>query len=217
MLVLSTVVFPAMLIIFSTSCGGGSSSSSSNSMSQAQAQAVSQQVFTTLGQALASAFSSDAAAPSTERPTLAAAFSQLQPNNDSSGCSGGASGETCDFTVNFSGSCPGGGTIAVGGDIDGTLNNSGDGSISANLMIAPNSCSVSNLVINGDPDITVATQINFSDSALVFPVAATIGGGMSYGPNPSGTCQLNVTATVSSATSCSYSGTVCGQAVSGSC
>ena len=89
MLVLSTVVFPAMLIIFSTSCGGGSSSSSSNSMSQAQAQAVSQQVFTTLGQALASAFSSDAAAPSTERPTLAAAFSQLQPNNDSSGCSGG--------------------------------------------------------------------------------------------------------------------------------
>ncbi|MGO8795280.1 MAG: hypothetical protein ACLQLC_10690 [Candidatus Sulfotelmatobacter sp.] len=203
------------ILVFSASCGGGSSSSRSNSMSQAQAQTVSQQVLTTLGQALTSALTADAAAPSEEHPSFSAAIAHFHPD-DSSGCTSTASGETCSFPVNFAGTCPGGGTIAVGGSVDGTLNNSGAGSLTADLTITPNSCSVSNLLISGDPSITVTTQINFTDTSVEFPVDATISGGISYGPHPSGNCQLNVTTTVSSETSASYSGTVCGQPVSGS-
>lgn len=213
-LVLLTVAFPAILT-FSSSCGGGSSTSTSNSMSQAQAQAVSQQVFTTLGQALTSALTADAATSTKELPSLAAALAHFHPD-EASGCTSSLNGESCNFPVNFTGTCPGGGTIAVGGTITGTLNNSGAGSLTADLTITPDSCSVSNLVISGDPGITVTTQINFTNTSVEFPVDATITGGISYGPNPSGNCQLNVTTTVSSETSASYTGTVCGQSVSGS-
>lgn len=70
----------------------------------------------------------------------------------------------------------------------------------------PTNCSVSNLTINGAPNVSVATQINFAASQVQFPVTATEGGGISYGPNPSGSCTVNVSLTLNSLTSCTVTG-----------
>jgi hypothetical protein len=48
-------------------------------------------------------------------------------------------------------------------------------------------------------------------------VSLTEEGGISYGPNPSGSCSLNTTYTINSVSSCTITGTVCGQSVSGTC
>jgi hypothetical protein len=86
------------------------------------------------------------------------------------------------------------------------------------LVITPANCGVeSSLTINGDPNVTIATQINFANNAVLFPVALREKGGISYGPHPSGSCTLDVTYTVNSPTSCTVTGTLCGQKLGGSC
>jgi len=188
-------------------------------MSQAQAQAVSAEVAQALAQALGNAFASGGGAPAEKRvhPSLAAVWKDVNPDQSSSPCIATATGENCDWPVSFDGPCPGGGAIAVTGDVDGSLDNTGSGSIQTQLSITPASCSVDSLVINGAPSVTVAGQINFTSSAPVFPITLTEMGGISYGPHPSGSCQFNVTYAITSETSCTISGTACGQSVSGSC
>jgi hypothetical protein len=206
-------VVAAMLTVLCGGCG----SSKSNNLSQAQAEAVTQE----FSQALATALSSsglpaDARPASGVHPSLSTAVTEIR-SYALPVCPSNGTGETCDFPVNFDGTCPGGGTIAVAGNVDGTLDNSGDGSIQSQITITPTNCSVDNLVINGDPSITVDGAFNFTANAPAFPITLTETGGISYGPNPSGSCQLNVTYKVSSQTSCAITGTVCGQAVNGSC
>jgi hypothetical protein len=207
---------PAMvLLIFCGGCGGGSSSSST--MSPAQAEAVSQQLAQALQQALQNTpAQKPPAVPSGVRPSLSAFVKELQPDQ-SSGCTPISTGQNCDWPVSYDASCPGGGTIAISGAVSGALNNSGGGSVTSQITVTPTNCSVSNLIINGDPSVTVGGQINFTNSALVFPVTLTESGGISYGPHPSGSCQLNVTYTVNSSLACTVSGTLCGNPVSGSC
>jgi hypothetical protein len=207
------VVLVAMVAILVTISAGCGSSSSSGSMSAAQAQAVSQEFSTALQSALNTSLSS--AARRGPRPSLATILQDTPL--DQSGCVGSLSGETCDIPVSYTGNCPGGGTIGITGAFDFTLNSAGDGSDNTTLTITPTNCSVSNVTINGNPNVTASTQLNFTDDAIVFPITLSETGGISYGPNPSGSCTLNVQYTVSSATSCSVSGTVCGQSVSGSC
>jgi hypothetical protein len=205
----------AVAVMVPILCGGcGSGSSSSNSMSQAQAQAVTEQLSQAVAQALATAFESPTVKAG--RPSLATVVGDIRPNA-SSGCTPDGTGENCNYPISDDGPCPGGGTIAVTGDIDFTLNGSGNGSVNSQLTISPANCSVSSLVINGDPSIDVGLQWSFADSALVYPIIFTEVGGISYGPNPSGSCQFNVTNTITSATSCTITGTACGQSVSGSC
>jgi len=199
-------------------CGGCGSSSSNNNISQAQAQAISHEFVTAVESALSSAASGGASVERNEPRNLAAVVSDIHPDQ-SSGCVSSASGTTCNIPVAYSGACPGGGTIGVSGAFDFTLNNSGDGSDSTTLTITPTNCSVSNLTINGDPNVTVATTINFAASNVQFPVTATESGGISYGPNPSGSCRIDVSLTLASTsqTGCTVTGTVCGQSVSGGC
>jgi hypothetical protein len=205
-----TVALITLFLTLSAGCG----SSSHNNLSAAQAQAVSQEVDVALQTALTSAFSSGAATD-THR-SLAAIVGDLTPHQ-SSGCVTSASGTTCNFPVTYSGPCPGGGTIGISGDFDFTLNNLGNGSDSSTLTITPANCSVSNETINGDPNITVATQVNFTNDAPVYPITLTESGGISFGPNPSGSCTVNTTLTITSATSCTKSGNFCGRTLSGSC
>ncbi len=107
--------------------------------------------------------------------------------------------------------------MSVAGSIDGALNSSGDGSIDSTLTITPANCAVSSLTINGDPSISIGMQIPFADQTVTYPVSLTETGGISYGPNPSGTCQLNVSISVTSSTTCTITGSVCGQSVNGNC
>lgn len=200
----------AILIFVSTGCG---SSSSSGTMSAAQAQAVSQEFSTALQAALSSSLSS--AAQCGDHRSLATIFRDVP--FDQSGCVGNVNGESCNIPVAYTGDCPGGGTIGITGALDFTLNSSGDGSDSTTLTITPTNCSVSGETINGNPSVTASTQINFTDDAPTFPITLSETGGITYGPNPSGSCSLNVQYTVSSETSCTVSGTLCGQSVSGSC
>ncbi len=213
---LCLTVVAAMLSILCIGCG--SSSSMNNNMSQAQAQAVAVQVSQAIAQALMGIVPSSAPATSA-RPSLSTAVRDIRPDA-LGGCTPTGTGENCNFPISLMDHpCSGsqGGTISVTGDIDGTLNNSGAGSVSSQLTITPTNCSVSNLIVNGDPNISVAGQINFTGTAPTFPIVFTETGGISYGPSPSGSCQLNSTYTISSETSCTISGTVCGQSVSGNC
>jgi hypothetical protein len=218
---LCLTVVAAVLSIICEGCGSSSSSAgmSNNSMSQVQAQAVANQVSQAMALALegASAFT----APATSAPpSLPAAVRSVRPDA-TSGCTPIANGENCDWPISLMNTpCGGaqGGTISVTGDIDGTLNNSGAGSLSGQFTITPANCSVSNLIVNGDPSISVAGQINFTDNETpTFPIIFTETGGISYGPTPSGSCQVNTKYTITSLTSCTISGTVCGQSVSGNC
>jgi hypothetical protein len=206
------IVAAVTLPVLYAGCGN----SGSNNLSQAQAQAVTQQISLALDTALTSSIASNAVSEKGNHPGLAAVVSNIH-SDQSSPCTVTSTGETCDFPVSDTVPCSAGGTISVAGSIDGTLNSSGGGSIQSALMVTPTNCSVSNLVINGDPSVSVDGQINFTESAPVFPITLTETGGISYGPKPSGTCQLKVTYTISSATSCTITGTVCGQSVSGSC
>ncbi|MGA9528399.1 MAG: hypothetical protein WBS24_09805 [Terriglobales bacterium] len=206
-----TCIAVALLALVCTGCGS-SHTSSSNNMSQAQAQAVSQELVQAVEQALNNAFSGSAWAKSPTHSPLAEALSSIRPE-DSSPCTIGSS---IDCTINSSASCPQGGTVSVSGSIDGTLNN-GSGSIDTTLTVTPNKCALDSVVINGDPDVAFTSDFNFTNDALDFPITATTNGGISYGPNPSGSCTMNVTITINSATSCSVTGSVCGQSVNGSC
>jgi len=206
------ILLVATVAAVCTGCG----SSSSQNISQAQAQAVSHEVVIAAEAALTAAVGTPAARA--EHPSLGSLLAHARPAaQSSSGCTPTSSGETCNFPVSYTGSCPGGGTIAVAGDFNFTLDNSGNGTDSATLTVTPTNCSVSNLTLNGNPDITLATQLSFQSDAPVFPITATEGGGITYGPNPSGSCSLNVTLTINSESSCSVTGTVCGQSVTGTC
>jgi hypothetical protein len=192
-------------------------------MSQAQAQAVTNQVGQALTEALTITFPSDPFAVKDARPSLAGAVGNMA--NASTGCtstSGG--GESCNFPISLMnypcGPQPQGGTygtISVTGDVDGTVSGSGAGSLNAQIAITPTDCLVSTLIVNGDPSITIAGQINLADETPTFPITFTETGGISYGPNPSGSCPLNATYTINSSLSCTVTGMVCGQSVNGSC
>jgi hypothetical protein len=202
-----------VLPILCVGCGS-SNNSTNNNMSAAQALAVSTQVVQALTQALGTANGATDA-----HKNLSAAVRDIRPET-STGCTSTSTGQNCSFPISLVDyPCGGsqGGTISVTGDIDGSLNDAGGGALGGQFTITPANCSVSNLLVNGDPSISVAGQINFTNTAITFPVVFTETGGISYGPNPSGSCQLNATYTISSTLACTVSGTVCGQPVNGSC
>jgi len=199
----------ALMTMFLTlSVGCGSSSHSSQNLTAAQAQAVSQEIDKALTAAL-SGLSAE------KNRSLAKTVPDLIRNQSLPSCTTNSGVTTCNISDTVP--CPGGGTIGVSGDFNFTLNGSGDGSDSSSMTITPANCSVSNLTINGDPSLTVATQINIANDAPTFPIMLTETGGISYGPNPSGSCTVNETMTISSMTSCTITGTMCGQTVSGGC
>ncbi len=208
-------VLAAILAILCVGCGGGSSPMNAT-LSAAQAQAVSQQVVQALTAALGNTFGGTPSVANEAHTSLSAAVGEAHPDT-SGGCTVTGTGESCNFPLSYTGPCSGGGTISVSGDVSGTLNSSGDGSIGTQITVTPTNCAVSGTTFNGDPDITIDGQIGFTNSNPSYPITFTEGGGISYGPNPAGSCQVNVTYTINSLSSCTVTGTVCGQSVNGSC
>jgi hypothetical protein len=190
-----------------------------------QAQAVSQEIISTVQTAISTSFVGGLAANENHRSFAETVrdkirrdkiASEVSPDT-SGGCVTSDSGTTCNFPVSYTGSCPQGGAINVSGDFSFTLSGSGSGSDSTTLTVTPVSCEVQNMTINGDPNVAFATQVNFQNDALVYPITSTESGAISFGPNPSGTCSINATLTITSAQTCTVSGTVCGQTLSGNC
>jgi hypothetical protein len=191
------------------SCG----SSNNSSISNAQAQAISQELVSAAGSAMTGEFYGGG--PGAAHATLSKIIRDARPGA-SSGCTVNPSGQTCNFPIAYTGPCPAGGTINVSGDFNLTLNSSGTGSDSSTLTIAPINCVVSDLTINGDPSVTLATTIGYTNGAFDFPLTMKESGGVSYGPHPSGTCTADVSLTLQQ-NSCSVTGTVCGHSVDGNC
>ncbi len=203
---IAVVVFAALLCL---SCGN----SNNNSISNAQAQALSQEFVSAVQSAMTGQFYGGG--PGGAHASLSKIIREARPET-SSGCTPTSSGQTCIFPISYTGPCPAGGTISVSGDFDMTLNSSGTGSDSSTLTVTPTNCVVSNLTINGDPNVTLATTIGYTNDIFDYPLTMTESGGISYGPHPSGSCTMNVTLTLGQ-TSCTVSGRVCGQSVSGNC
>ena len=201
-----------ILSLVSITCGG----SSHNNLSQAQAQAISQEVLQALRSAMLAGFTPQGANAGVVHPSLGEILERVSAAQ-TSGCTVTNSGESCNIPISYQGPCPNGGTIGVSGDFMFSLDSSGNGSDSSSLTVTPSACVVDNLTLNGDPNVMFSTMFNVQNYALAFPLTFSGMGGISYGPNPAGSCSINVKATAASATSCSVSGSVCGQSVSGSC
>ena len=199
------------LALFFLACGG-----SDHNISQAQAQAISGELFDALRSAIVAGLTSPGSAAAATPQSLPEILEQAQPAQ-SSGCTITDTGESCDIPLTYSGNCPNGGTISVAGDFIYTLDNNGNGSDSSSVTVTPANCAVSNITFNGNPSLTFSTQFGMQNNALAFPIMLTGTGGISYGPNPKGSCSINVKATATSAVSCSISGSICGRSVSGSC
>jgi len=207
------------LAILATGCGGSSMSSMSSTsgpLTAAQAQAVSGQVVQALTVAIGDALGNVSLA---EKPhSLATVLANAHPETSSSSdCTSNSSGTSCNVPIFYSGPCSGGGTIAISGDISGTLNTSGTGDFGTQITVTPTNCAVAGTTFNGDPSITIGGQISLTDDNISYPIAFTETGGISYGPNPSGSCQVNVTYSFNSNLTCTVTGTVCAQSVNGSC
>ena len=161
------IVVAALLSILCVGCGSSNSNSTNNNMSQPQAQAVAQQFSQAITQALSGAVPSTEPPETTDaRPSLSTAISDMHPDA-LPGCTSTSNGQTCNIPISLTNyPCGGtqGGTISITGDVDGTLTNTGSGSLSAQLAVTPASCSVSNLIVNGDPSINVGGEINFSNN-----------------------------------------------------
>jgi len=198
-------------VLLCTSCG----SSNNNSISNAQTQAISQEFVSAVQSAMTNSFAVGATVPAAGHESLSKILREVRPDT-SSGCTTDGNGQSCNFPISYTGPCPSGGTISVSGDFDLMLNNSGDGSDSSTLTVTPSNCVVSNLTLNGDPNIMLSTTLNLANNALSYPVTMTETGGISYEPHPSGSCTMNVSLTIGRS-SCSVSGNVCGQSVSGNC
>ena len=207
----SAVATLATIAIILVACGG----SSKPSISPAQAQAISSELFTALGSALAAGFIPGSAA--TPNPRSLASAIPPRPAPQSSDCTVTNTGESCNVPINFQGNCPQGGTIAVSGDFAFTLDNSGNGSDSSTLTVTPTNCAVSDISFNGNPSLTVSAGFLMQNNALAYPLTLSEKGGITFGPKPSGSCSINLTMTVNSPTSCTATGSLCGNSVSGSC
>jgi len=194
-------------------CGG----SSHSNLSQAQAQAISAELFTALSSALVSGLIPTTGASAAESHAslggIVAGARSAQPSD----CVISENGESCNIPIAYQGPCPKGGTIGVAGDFIYTLDNSGNGSDSATLTITPSACAINDITFNGNPNVTFATAFRLQNYELAFPLTFSGVGGITYGPNPSGSCSINLKATASSPTSCSVSGSICGRSISGNC
>jgi hypothetical protein len=201
---IATLVGAPLLMI---GCG----SNLSNTLAPAQAQAVASAVSSSISQSLQGGFGVAAA------KTGVTGIEGSSQRASIPTCTLTTSGGTFNCTIAQTVPCSGGGTISVSGDFTGTLNSSGTGSVQEQIAATPANCSVDGLVINGDPQVNVAGQINVSNGMIVFPVTGTETGGVTFGPKPSGSCTFNVTFTLNSNLTCTLAGTACGQPVSGSC
>jgi len=142
-----------------------------------QAQAISQQVVHAVVQSLSSVQGASLASGEQSNKRLSVALADLHPEQSSSGCTPTPNGQSCNFPLSGSDPCSGGGSISVTGDVQGTLNNSGAGSLAAQLTVSPKSCSLPGVTFTGNPDITIAGNINFTSRALGTPAQSNLAAG----------------------------------------
>lgn len=201
------------VVLLLVGCGNGNSSSPNSSLTPAQAQQVAAGVSDGLAQALAGGLNSS----STHDRQTARAMRKDEsvPNVSGPSCYSSSSGEVCNWPISESFTCPGGGALSVSGDVSASMDNNGNGSVQAQIAEIPSGCSIDGIVINGNPQITVNGSLGISNWSPVWPLTLTETGGVTFGPNPAGACQFDLSVSVNADSSFTVSGMACGQQVSG--
>lgn len=117
--------------------------------------------------------------------------------------------------------CTDGGQIRVAGSVSGQLDDSFSGTLNLSASASLSSCTVSaentRIVLNGS--LSVAGQVSVVNAQPADQQTVTVSGAVEYDATPggSGTCQIQLTMTVSIATrSGTATGTVCGNQVTAS-
>ena len=183
-------------LLLITSCGSSNTNSNPDNLTQAQSQQLATEGFTEMGIATIDGLRS------------------LETSCTSSPC-----------TLSYTYDCADGGSIAVAGSL--TVGKSGGtDSASGTVTVTPSTCSDGTLVINGNPDVTVTSQVsdNGTTSTGTFTAQGNVGfSPVTSGQFPTGTCgvsNLTVTGSATDSTgdvTCTISGSICGQTVSTSC
>ena len=207
----------ATLMVLGTLAGCGGGNSIASNLTQTQARQVGTTVSNDVSNALASALG-NAAVP-LDITTRANMLVALQRTNSQAGAVSKPEDVTCTgSTCNVSGtySCPDGGSIMVSGSFMGSGT-----SASGTFTETPTNCSDGTIVINNG---SVTAQVNGSNDGMTTKVSVMINGSVSFSPVqagqfPTGSCPINVTASVSvsdssgSVTSSSISGQICSQTI----
>jgi hypothetical protein len=207
---IAPIVGIALLLI---GCGSSNSNSNNGGLTASQAQAVASAMSSGVSQAVAGGFGASSATDAHK----VVRKEDSAPNSSAPTCSTTSSGDSCNWPISETFTCPGGGSLSVSGDVSGSLDFAGDGSVQEQITAVPSNCSIDGVVFNANPQITVTGQLGISNGSPLWPLTGTETGGITFGPNPSGSCQVNVNFSVNSDLSCSVSGMVCGQPVNGSC
>lgn len=113
---------------------------------------------------------------------------------------------------NSSYACQLGGNIGFAGDINGTINNSGNGSIQFQVDETFTNCIPdAGYTVNGAPEVTVGGTFTFNNGNLSFPLQILEGGAVKINNQ---TCNINLTTLAESNGSSTTTGSLCGQSVS---
>lgn len=117
-------------------------------------------------------------------------------------------------SIDHTTTCTAGGSLHIIGSMTGNIDNSGTGVLLLGVTetISDWKCD-SNLVINGDPDISVAGNMNFLSGAMSSAATFSFGGGIKWGTSASQSCPINLTVLINTDMTGEVSGTVCGNQV----
>ncbi len=117
-------------------------------------------------------------------------------------------------SVDHTTTCTAGGSLHILGSMTGNIDNSGSGVLLLQVTetITDWKCD-SNLVINGDPDISVAGNMNFLSGAMSSAATFSFGGGIKWGTSASQSCPISLTVLINTDMTGEVSGTVCGNQV----
>jgi hypothetical protein len=203
-------------LLFSVALGGcGSGGNSNHALSQAQAQAVAGAFSQATSDALQSSFGANAPESKGAGVGISNVVADIRLDQ-STGCTPVANGEICNFPISSNNSqpCTSGGTIAVSGTISGTVNNNGSGALAAQFTLTPQNCAVDGVVINAPPTIAGTGTITLVNSGPTLPITLSEVGDINFG---AGACPVNLTYSVTSASSCTVTGTACGTTISSTC
>jgi len=214
----STLALIGAALLF-VGCGGSSNSNSNpNHLTQSQAQQLGTETVTDAIEALEDVAGQIPTSLDSGRKSSPLAALSRNGKVSSAVTSQGVScsGSTCTIT-SFVYRCVDGGTITINGSASESSS-----SASLSLTLTPASCSDGTLVINGNPNLTLDAQA--TESGTTTTATASIDGDIAFSPVqtgqfPTGSCASNLSINVSisdstgSLTSCSVSGTVCGETV----
>ena len=127
---------------------------------------------------------------------------------------GGPSPVAINIQVTHRTNCTAGGNIQVLGNLTGNISDTGSGLLLLQVTetISDWQC-IGDLVINGDPYVSVAGHMSFLNGQLSSPTIFTASGGFKWGTGSKQSCQMSLNILIRADGTGSVTGTVCDEVV----